>query len=507
MGLTDSLSIAVSGLQAVQYGMSTASQNVANASTAGYIKEVANVQSVVNDGTGGGVRRATTSLATNAHIQTALYSQNSDVSQYTTTSNALSVVTALQGSTSADSGSSGTLSDQLGNLQSALISLTSSASSSTTQSTVLSAANSFTQLLNTLADTVQEQRQNAQDGVVSSVSDINTNLTTIGSLSTKIMALKGQGLDTADIENQRFTALSSLSSELGVSWKVSSNGDMSITTQDGVTLPTHNTSSGSADTISSTWPLTTASAQISTSMSYPGNSDANAIPAITLNGKDITGHLTGGSLGADITLRDTTLPTMQAQFDSLAYTVASRFEAQGMSLFTTSSGNIPDASQTSIVPQGSAGFAQNIKVSQSYQDDPSLLVSGETASSSVVQNILSYAFGTTQSDGTGQVAAPTNNLGVTGKLSTGYSGSQSLVALATSLTANQAATANNASSSLSLAQTTQTNLSSSLAGTSTVSVDTEMANIVTLQNAYSANAKVISSVQSMFTALLNAVGS
>lgn len=81
------------------------------------------------------------------------------------------------------------------------------------------------------------------------------------------------------------------------------------------------------------------------------------------------------------------------------------------------------------------------------------------------------------------------------------------MALATSLTANQAATANNASSSLSLAQTTQTNLSSSLAGTSTVSVDTEMANIVTLQNAYSANAKVISSVQSMFTALLNAVGS
>jgi len=242
-------------------------------------------------------------------------------------------------------------------------------------------------------------------------------------------------------------------------------------------------------------------------MSYPGNSDANAIPAITLNGKDITGHLTGGSLGADITLRDTTLPTMQAQFDSLAYTVASRFDAQGMPLFTTSSGNIPDASQTSIVPQGSAGFAQNIQVSQSYQDDPSLLVSGETASSSVVQNILSYAFGTTQSDGTGQVAAPTNNLGVTGKLSTGYSGSQSLVALATSLTANQAATANNASSSLSLAQTTQTNLSSSLSGTSTVSVDTEMANIVTLQNAYSANAKVISSVQSMFTALLNAVGS
>jgi len=239
-------------------------------------------------------------------------------------------------------------------------------------------------------------------------------------------------------------------------------------------------------------------------MSYPGTSDVNSIPAITLNGKDITGHLTGGTLGGNITLRDTTLPTMQAQLDSLAYTAASRFSAQGMTLFTASNGTVPGASQTETTPAGSVGFAQDIQVSQAYQDDPSLLASGST---SVVQNVLSYAFGTTQSDGSSQTEAPSTGLGVTGQLSTGYSGSQSLIGLATSLTANQAVTANTASSNLSLAQTTQSSLSSSLSGTSSVSVDTEMANIVTLQNAYSANAKVISSVQSMFTALLNAVGS
>ncbi|GAC87743.1 flagellar hook-associated protein FlgK [Gluconobacter thailandicus F149-1 = NBRC 100600] len=507
MGLTDSLSIAVSGLQAVQYGMSTASQNVANASTGGYIKEVANVQSVVNDGTGGGVRRATTTLASNTNIQAALYLQNADVAEYTTTSNSLSAIMALQGSTSADSGSSGTLSDQLGNLQSALTSLTATSSSSTAQSTVVAAASSFAQSINSLAEATQTQRQNAQDGVLSSVADINTNLTTIGNLSTKIMTLKSQGLDTADLENQRYTALSSLSSDLSVSWKVSANGDMSITASDGLTLPTHNTTAGATDAVSSTWPLTTSSAQISTSMSYPGASDVNSIPAITLNGKDITGHLTGGTLGANITLRDTTLPTMQAQLDSLAYTAASRFSAQGMTLFTTSDGSVPGSSQTEITPSGSIGFAQDIQVSQAYQDDPSLLVSGETAGTSVIQNVLSYAFGTTQSDGSSQTAAPSTGLGMTGQLSTGYSGSQSLIALATSMTANQAATANTASSNLSLAQTTQSSLSSSLSGTSSVSVDTEMANIVTLQNAYSANAKVISSVQTMFTALLNAVGS
>lgn len=33
-----------------------------------------------------------------------------------------------------------------------------------------------------------------------------------------------------------------------------------------------------------------------------------------------------------------------------------------------------------------------------------------------------------------------------------------------------------------------------------------MANIVTLQNAYAANAKVVSTVQTMFSALLSAIG-
>jgi flagellar hook-associated protein 1 FlgK len=38
-----------------------------------------------------------------------------------------------------------------------------------------------------------------------------------------------------------------------------------------------------------------------------------------------------------------------------------------------------------------------------------------------------------------------------------------------------------------------------------VNIDTEMSNMIQLQNAYGANAKIISAVQSMWTQLLNMV--
>ncbi|GBR53903.1 flagellar hook-associated protein FlgK [Neokomagataea thailandica NBRC 106555] len=495
MGLNNALSIASSGLNAVQYAMSVSSQNTANASTAGYIAEQPTVVASAGNGVGNGVLVAGTRLATNTQVQTALYAQNSLASYASTQNNTLSTIAALQGSTSAASGSSGTLSDLLGNIRSAVVSLSSNVTNSAAQSSVVSAAQNFSQSLNNIAQNIQQQRQNAQDSVVSTVKDINTNLTTIGSLSTQIMSLKSVGKDTADLENQRFTALNSLSGDMGITWKVSANGDMNISTTDGVALPTRATSSSGQIVVTDNFPLTTSDATISESSTYPASENGQAIPGIMLNGVDVTANLKGGTLGASIDLRDNTLPVMQAQCDSLAYSVASRFQAQGISLFTDSAGQIPAADQTSSPPSGSLGFAQTIRVSSQYQDAPSLLNAG-----TAVQNVLSQTFGSTVT------GVPSTGLGVSGTLNLGYSGQQDLISLATALTANQASVAADASSRSSLAQSTQTNLQSQFSSASGVSIDKEMANIVSLQNAYSANAKIISAVQSMFSSLLSAVG-
>lgn len=500
--LNASLSIATSGLKATEYAMSVASQNIANASTSGYTAEVANVQSLDVAGTGMGVASGPTTLAGNAVLEKAVNTQNGIVGSWSAQSNALSAITALQGSTDATSGSSGTLADALGDVQTALISLTSTPSSASAQQTVIADAQTLVSTVNTLADAYQQQRQNAQDTIVSSVSTVNTDLTTIGSLSQQIMQLKAQGASTADLENQRTTVVSQLSSELGITTQETSDGDLVVKTASGVTLPTHDPNTDDTGGVSSTWPLSTSDATITAEATYPGTDDDTAIPGIYLNGQDVTSSLTGGTLGGNITLRDSTLPTMQAQLDSFSYALASRFDAQGMTLFTSgTSGTVPTDDATATTPDGIVGFAQDLSVSSAYTDDASLLVDGASDDTTAVQNVLDSGFA---ASGT---AAPSTGLGADGTLSTGYDGGVGLVSLATTLTARQASVANTASDGLDNAQSAQTLLSTKLSDATGVSVDSEMSTIVTLQNAYAANAKVVSAAQTMFNALLSAIGS
>lgn len=525
MDLISSLSIATSGLNAVTSEYAVVSNNVANSSTSGYVSETATLYSDVVSGQGNGVRVGATQLNINTALESSLYTQNAKVAAYTAMSDSLAAVSSVQGSTSADSGSTATLADELGNVQTALTSLTSTPQSSAAQSTVISDANSLVDTIQTLASTYTQQRQAAQDSISASVSTINTDLTQIGEISQQIVKLKIAGGDTSALENQRLGIMSSLSSEVSVSYTEKSNGDMIVTTADGTQLPTRPDQTGLDDSTvtipTSTWPLTTSDSTLTSSMYYSatgvtadGITTSGGVPAITLNGKDITTHLTGGTLGANITLRDQTYPQMQAQLDSFSYTLMNRFSSAGMALFTNgtasstsnASGTVTttDPTQaTADAPTGLVGLSSQITVSSLYTADPtSLATDGDTT---LATTVLSDTFGTSSSYVSGSLAAPTSGLGPDGSLSTGYTGSQGLVALATTLTSNQGATISDASTNLTSATYVQTTLSAQVANVSGVNVNNEMAKVVTLQNSFTANAKIISTVQTMFDALMNAI--
>ena len=522
VSLNTSLSVASSGLSAVQYELAIASQNVANASTPGYVSEIANVSSRQSGSQGGGVVIQLTTRAVNEALQNSLYSQNATVAGLDVTVNALNAVSAVQGSTSADAGASGTLSDQLGNLQNSFTTLDGSPSSVVDQQSVVSSANSLASTIRTTSATYQTQRQNAQQAVYSEVNALNSNLSAIGSLSSQIVQLQLTGQDTASLENQRSAAMSTLSSSLNVKFTQTSTGDMLVTTADGTSLPTH----GLLGPLLTT-PVTT----IGVNDAYPGS-----IPAIELNGRDVTTSLTGGRLGANLTLRDTTLPTMQAELDSFSSTLAARFSDQGLTLFTDASGASPATG--SPPANGEIGFSSTIQVnplvvatpsmvrdgSQAIQDPspgatlvPGAIPTGASAFTpnpaggpagftTLVSNVLNFTFGTTIAAGaTSYAAAASTGLGVNHTLSSPYTATGQLTTLATTLTASQAQTIGAATTQQSSQTDIQTTLQANLTSTSGVSIDDQMANVVALQNAYESNAKVVAAVQSMFSALLTAI--
>ena len=509
MGLSSALSIATSSLANVTSQLAVVSHNVANAGTPGYVSETATQQSSTADGIGLGVVTGPVTRQIDAALQAQAFRQNSSVAGLLTTQTALQAIDAVQGTP----GQGNDIASQLGALQDQFSTLLNDPSNQTQQEAVVSGASTLANTINALSNAYTTQRQTAQDSIVSAVGTINTTLGTIGELSSQIVTLKCGGKSTADLENQRDQAVQRLGQLVQVNTLVQPNGDMLITTSGGAALPIHGVTN----------PLSTTAANVLPGTTYPGG----GIPPITLNGADITGQLTGGQLGANITLRDATLPTYQAELDEFSQNLASRFATQGLTLFSDPAGNVPmPAAPPLPVQSGYVGFAAAIQVNPAVRVDPSQVRDGTNDSyppagpftpnppggpagfSTLIDNVLTYTLGANAQGGVPPVLQPPSNttgLGASGTLNAPYATPTTLGGEASSLVASQAQESANTTSLLSTEQAVQTTLNSTLATATGVNMDTEMSLMIQLQNSYGANAKVIAAVQSMWTQLINAV--
>lgn len=490
MGLSAALSIASGGLANVQSQLALVSHNVANASTPGYAAEVGTQQSLDADGTGYGVRTGPATRNIDMALQAQVFRQNAAVAGLQSRQSALQAIDAVQGTP----GQNTDIASLLTNLQNQFSTLLNDPSNQAQQSQVVSSATNLARNINTLSNAYTTQRQAAQDNIVAEVSLLNTTLGTIGDLSNHIVEAKATGQSTADFENQRDAAVATLSQLVDVKLLQQPNGDVLVTTSAGLQLPTH----------SAVNQLSTSDANMQPGAVYPAT-----IPPIMLGGVDVTEQLQGGQIGANITLRDTTLPTDQAELDEFSQNMASRFSANGLTLFTDPLGTVP-AQSAPPVQANYVGFAATIQVDQAVQQTPSLVRDGNpqvnlpptqyAGFSNIINAVLNTTFGATPVLGTN-----TSGLGPAGTLSAPYSPPSTLVGLAATITAAQAQDSANTSNQLDTEQAVQTTLSGKLSSQSGVQMDTEMSNMIALQNAYGANAKVIAAVQAMWTQLLNTV--
>ena len=502
--LSGALGISSGGLSNIALGLAVVSQNVANASTPQYALESATQTSLSADGQNFGVQSGIVIRATDPGLQAEVSAQTAALAAANTTSAALSTIEPVLGTVGAGTD----LGSLLGGVQSAFSALQADPADATQQGAVVDAAAALATGINTLAGAYGDARQTAQDGIVSGVAQLNTALCTLGTLSARIVSQKAQGLSTADLENQRAQTEATISGLVDTRFLPQPNGDVTVLTAGGAQLPTDGTK------------ITVSPATTGALASYPGG----GIPGIELGGADITTQLTGGTIGANITLRDTTLPTYQAGLDEFAETLSTRFSAQGLTLFTNPAGQVP-TSTGPAAQTGYVGYADDIGVNPLVTVTPSLVrdgtqaVTGSSTGASaftpnpgglpgfttLISRIVTYALGADVQEGVPQPQVATTGLGPTGTLATGYGPQATLTDAANTLTASQAADSANASSQASDTQAVQTSLQGKLTAVTGVDMDTELGQMVVLQNAYGANAKVISAVQAMFQDVLNMV--
>lgn len=352
--------IAFSGISATELQISVASSNISNADTAGYTKKNVNQSASVTGGVGTGVSITGISSTVDKLLLKALVGATSDLGSADTTNNYMTQLGQLLGTAnSSGSATTGTsLANSLAALETALSSLASSPSSVSLQSGVVSALDDFATQLRSTSAGIQTLRSNADKDIASSVSAINSDLQQISDLNVTIRKMAAAGQSTADLEDQRNSALQDLSSYMNVNYYTASNGDLQVSSATGLALV-----DGKAHTLSYT-PTSNVSALTSYS--------SGGFSGITVDGVDLTSQITSGKVGALITMRDQTLPAEQTQLDQLAQQLKSSLNS-----ITNGASSVPPPSSLtgSTVVSGGAGLAGSGTVRIAVTDQSGKLVS------------------------------------------------------------------------------------------------------------------------------------
>ena len=507
MSLNGALSIASGGLANISRQMAVVSNNIANAGTPDYAREVATQTSMTAAGQGMGVFSRPVVREIDLQLQREVFEQNATVAGLQTRQLALQSIDSVQGTP----GQGFDLSSMLGKLRDGFTALQSDPSSAAGQSQVVSAAGLLAAKINTLGNSYLQARQNAQDNIQTGLTNLNTSIATISNLTDRIVTLKAAGDSTADLENQRDTSMRAMSSLVKLAFIQQPNGGLLASTAGGLAV-----------TLRAPPPqFTMAAASASQQTYYPGG----GIQPIMLNGADVTSQMQGGELGANIELRDKILPGYQSQLDEFASTLSQRFSAQGLKLFNTPAGGtspvIPTPAQSGYI-----GYATTIAVDPSVLANPAairdgnLVVGGSAGGASaftpnpaggpagfggLIARVLSYSLGAQAQPGVSQPPPAVSGLGPRGNLVAPFTPPQTLAGFSTVVVAAQSLDVSLATSQLDTEGAVQANFKARVTATSGVSTDQELSRMVGLQNAYGANARIISTCQAMWTQLLNAV--
>jgi flagellar hook-associated protein 1 len=321
MGLSSALATAMSGLRANQAALSITSSNIANAQTPGYVDQSVNQVEVATGGVGSSVLVTGVNRQLDLYVQSQLLTETSGGSYANQTANILGQLQSVYGTP----GGTGTLETALNNFTSALQALSTSSGTSA-QSVALSAAQTLATQLNTTSQGIQALRTNVEQDIGTSVTQANAAMTSIANINSQLAGLSPTDPAAATLEDQRDSAISTLSTLMDVRTVTDPSNQVSVFTSNGTQL----VGSGLASTINFSSPGT-----LTASSLYNTNPTLSGVGSLTIqlpNGASTdmvaSGAITSGQIAADLKLRDQTLVQAQTQVDQLAATLSSSLSDQ-----------------------------------------------------------------------------------------------------------------------------------------------------------------------------------
>lgn len=317
MGLTTSLTNAVSGLRTNQDSLDLVSRNIANSGTPGYHKQSLNVIDY-NTQTSSYARSAGANRAFNQSLQSYYTRQVSDTSN---SSIQASYLNRLQGFLGKP-GSAGSMDKLFGNLQNAIQGIATSPDDYNTRAQAVASAQSMVETLNRLSTTIQSMRQETESQIATDVHDMNGMLNSLQEVNTRMLDLGMTDGARSALLDQRDRLVASVADLIDVRADYRGDGTVALMTRSGV---------GLLDNGVSTFKFESAG-NLSPNSQFNPDPDKTKVGKLTLttpSGLNIDlvtqGVLQGGELGGLVTLRDKTLVEAQDQLDEIAAGLAQAF--------------------------------------------------------------------------------------------------------------------------------------------------------------------------------------
>jgi flagellar hook-associated protein 1 FlgK len=474
------------------------SSNISNASTPGYSREIANV---VTNSYGGSDVASVTREANSALLEQVNASTSQAASQQALANGLAKLAQTVSDSATSSSSSGSTEngnspSAMLANLQDALTTYEDSPSDASAGQAVVTAASNLAASLNSGSAAVQQVREQADSDMASSVSTINSLLDQFSQVDATIVSGLATGANVSAAEDTRDTLLTQLSQQIGISTTTSANGSTSIYTDSGVTLY----QTGDVNTLSFT-----ASPTLTAGVS--GN--AVSVDGVPITGPSAPMAIQSGALAGLANLRDTVAPEYQAQLDQIAGGLINAFGESDQSTTTTGLPSLPGLFTTPgatglPATTDTTGLAASIEVNPavdpSQGGDVSLLQNGGVNGANYVYNSTGAAGYTGRIQG--MIAAITATQAF--DPNAGLGSSDSLADYANASVSWLQAQNQQASNQVDYQNSVVSQATAALSNATGVSLDTEMTNMLNIENSYTTTAKLLTTVDDMFTALLDA---
>jgi len=470
-GLFSSLNSSVEALRSIQSALAVTQNNVSNANTPGYARQIAVLDSQpfsLSEGLTGGVEFGGMQSTQNEYLNQAVRTQLSAQGYFTGESNPLASIQSLF-DVSGQTGLTGALNSLFQSF-----SAWGATPNNTTAQAVLSQAQTVAQSFQSAAASLSQITNSVNQQISSNVNQIN-NLTTV--IQQANIAIQNNTTPDAGLDANLHASLESLSQIADITVSYAPNGTATVL-------------------LGGQTPLVIGAQQYTIQANF-SPTGTPAIPTATpdarildANGQDITSHISQGSLGGLLNVRNTVLPSLQGDgqqqgaLNQLAQQIADRVNS------------ILTSAQTAGGAAGSPLFTYNAAspagIAQTLALDPNI-TAGTLAPVNPGPPVVSNG-AALQLAGLGRSTNPADQI-------SGQTILQFLSSMATQAgqSASDAQTGNNLHTQL-LAQSRS--LQTQVSG---VSLDAEAAQVLQLQQGYQAASKMVSVINTLSDALLNMV--